>query len=368
MTAPAPDSPLLLLFACSVAAFGAAAGSPLAVLCIAIAYLVLKRLLLLRPLSEFELLPHDIPCTEARVESWLRERDQREAPLQPGAESAVQWARAPGVATELCIVSLHGWGACPRELSPVPERLAGELGANLLRFRYTAHGLQPTERGGEAMLAQQNATVLRADAATAFSLGALLGKRVVLLGCSTGGSLSLWLAAQPWTARALAGLVLVSPGLRLTMPALLWEVMSWVVVLLPPPAARAVLRAANGGPHKEPKIRPPPGPRADALAMYWTRRYPIGAALHPITTFRLISASVPFERIGVPVLSLGNPRDPVNSFEAMGARQPTQRSNTPLSVRVAAVSPTAVPAWQPRRSRASRGPSSRWWTTRRTRT
>ena len=69
----------------------------------------------------------------------------------------------------------------------------------------------------------------------------------------------------------------MSPGLRLTMPALLWEVMSWVVVLLPPPAARSVLRAANGGPHKEPKIRLPPGPRADALAMYWTRRYPIGA-------------------------------------------------------------------------------------------
>ena len=78
----------------------------------------------LRPLSKLELLPPDLPCNVARVESWLRARDQDEAPLEPGAESAVTWAVEEAKPTELCVVYLHGWGASPPELSPVPEQLA----------------------------------------------------------------------------------------------------------------------------------------------------------------------------------------------------------------------------------------------------
>ena len=83
----------------------------------------------LRPLSKLELLPPDLPCNVARVESWLRARDQDEAPLEPGAESAVTWAVEEAKPTELCVVYLHGWGASPPELSPVPEQLAAALGA-----------------------------------------------------------------------------------------------------------------------------------------------------------------------------------------------------------------------------------------------
>jgi hypothetical protein len=89
----------------------------------------------LRPLSELELLPSDLPCTVAHVVAWLRARDQDEAPLEPGAESAVEWAVGEAKPTELCVVYLHGWGASPPELSPVPEQLAAALGANLLRYR-----------------------------------------------------------------------------------------------------------------------------------------------------------------------------------------------------------------------------------------
>ena len=76
----------------------------------------------LRPLSKLELLPPDLPCNVARVESWLRARDQDEAPLEPGAESAVTWAVEEAKPTELCVVYLHGWGASPPELSPHPCR------------------------------------------------------------------------------------------------------------------------------------------------------------------------------------------------------------------------------------------------------
>tara|TARA_B100000780_G_C20939223_1_gene374573 strand:+ start:103 stop:537 length:435 start_codon:yes stop_codon:yes gene_type:complete len=131
-----PTLVFALFAACSVVAFRASSPGYLlpAVLVALAAHLANKIHRALRPLSELELLPPDLPCNIARVETWLHARDQDEAPLEPGAESAVTWAEE-AKPTELCVVYLHGWGASPPELSPVPEQLAAALGANLLRYR-----------------------------------------------------------------------------------------------------------------------------------------------------------------------------------------------------------------------------------------
>ena len=137
---PSSTTPTLvfaLFAACSVVAYRASSPGYLlpAVLVALSAHLANKIHRALRPLSELELLPSDLPCTVAHVVAWLRARDQDEAPLEPGAESAVEWAVGEAKPTELCVVYLHGWGASPPELSPVPEQLAAALGANLLRYR-----------------------------------------------------------------------------------------------------------------------------------------------------------------------------------------------------------------------------------------
>ena len=127
---PTPALVFALFAACSVIAYRVAAGYLLPAVLVALsAHIANKIHRVLRPLSELELLPPDLPGTEARVESWLRDRDQSEAPLEPGAESCVTWAAEAGEPTELCVVYLHGWGASPPELSPVPEQLAAALGA-----------------------------------------------------------------------------------------------------------------------------------------------------------------------------------------------------------------------------------------------
>lgn len=137
---PSSTTPTLvfaLFAACSVVAYRASSPGYLlpAVLVALSAHLANKIHRALRPLSELELLPSDLPCTVAHVVAWLRARDQDEAPLEPGAESAIEWAVGEAKPTELCVVYLHGWGASPPELSPVPEQLAAALGANLLRYR-----------------------------------------------------------------------------------------------------------------------------------------------------------------------------------------------------------------------------------------
>jgi hypothetical protein len=120
----------------------------------------------------------------SRAEHWLAARDEAAAPIQPGAGSRVSWAGEQGGQTDVCVVFLHGWSASPIEMAPVDERIARGMRANLLRYRLTGHGLQPNERGGEAILQTATRDRLMLDCALAFACGKLLGKRVVFLGSS----------------------------------------------------------------------------------------------------------------------------------------------------------------------------------------
>lgn len=139
------------------------------------------------------------------VERFLHVREQAAAPLRPGTESCVRWAEGRhGRQAKLCVVFLHGWSASPEEIDPVDANVASRLDAHLLRYRLTGHGLSPCERSGRAMRDLANSKSLRTDAATAFALGRLLGERVALIGCSTGGSLAS--GARPPT-------ILVCPSL-----------------------------------------------------------------------------------------------------------------------------------------------------------
>ena len=130
------------------------------------------------------------------VQGFIAARDDREGPLKPGTGSEVRWAPdQQGSQAKLCVVFLHGWSASPEEICPVDAEVAASLGAHLLRFRLTGHGLEGLERCGSAMRDKASSRALRTDAATAFALGSLLGKRVVIIGCSTGGRRAVGLLA-----------------------------------------------------------------------------------------------------------------------------------------------------------------------------
>ena len=117
------------------------------------------------------------------AEQFIKERDESAAgPLQSVGTSSVHWSDAHGVQTDFCVVFMHGWSASPLELDPLDMRIAEALGANLLRFRLTGHGMR--SGGAEAMLKQSSRETLLRDAAEAFACAKLLGKRVILFGSS----------------------------------------------------------------------------------------------------------------------------------------------------------------------------------------
>lgn len=249
------------------------------------------------------------------VEAFLAGRDEAAAPLRPGCAASVRWA--PGRERQrarACVVFIHGWSASPEEIDPVDADVAAALGATLLRVRLTGHGLAPTARCGEAMRDQSRPDALRMDAATGFALGALLGERVLLVGCSTGGSLAMWIAAQPWSRPALAGLVLISPAWTIArFGSRLYNLLKWPLVLAPRPLGSRLLRMVTG-----PTMRHPP-PITEELSRVWTTEYPAPSVLNVMEVFVSVEVSVSPPRLALPVLAFANPSDRAVDFRSTAA-------------------------------------------------
>ena len=143
----------------------------------------------------------------AALDAWLAKREASVRDLRPGCEKRVTWAGAPE-RMPWSVVFIHGFSASRRELSPFPERVAEELGANLQGARLTGHG-QDGSAMGQATLPEW-----QADVAEALAIGRVIGERVLAIACSTGGTLLTLALAR---GEAVAGAVLISPnyGVRL---------------------------------------------------------------------------------------------------------------------------------------------------------
>lgn len=140
------------------------------------------------------------------VDAWLRESEASFPDLRPGDRKAVVWAGERGVATDVAVVYLHGFSADRHELDPVPARIARSLGANIFYTRLAGHG-----RDGPAMGAVSAGDWLQ-DTEEALSVGRRIGRRILLMGTSTGGTLATWAAARERWRPELVAVVLVSPN------------------------------------------------------------------------------------------------------------------------------------------------------------
>ena len=245
-----------------------------------------------------------VGLSASSVEGYLRERDAQVAPLQPEAGSSVSWNGLPqGTQADVVVLFLHGWSASVQEIAPVDLKIAKGLRAPLLRYRLTGHGIAPHERGGEAMRDTATCAALMRDAGVAFGLARRLGKRVVLLGCSTGGTLSLWLSVQPWAAPHIAQLLLIAPCVSAGRPTKqLYRLLRWPFVVLPRALITPALHRITGPTNR---IRY----KSVRQAACWTLAYPAEAFLNVINVFLTVEVVVDPAKILAPVIVWANPED-----------------------------------------------------------
>lgn len=140
------------------------------------------------------------------LDAYLANEERAVFGVKPALVKGIAWRDAATKSrTPFSIVYLHGFSASRRELSPVPERLADSLGANLFFTRLTAHGRVDGE--GFATVTPQEWID---DAREAVAVGKRIGERVIIVATSTGATLAIEMAIERQA--DIAAMILVSPN------------------------------------------------------------------------------------------------------------------------------------------------------------
>lgn len=148
-----------------------------------------------------------VPSDLAGLETSVKTKEAALA-LKPDNEARIIWADSTNKKqTEYAVVYLHGFTASAQEGDPVHRNFAKAFGCNLYLARLAGHGLQDKD----AML-DFTADHLWESGLEAYAIGKKLGKKVIIIGTSTGGTLALRLAA---TFPDIKALILYSPNIAI---------------------------------------------------------------------------------------------------------------------------------------------------------
>lgn len=157
-----------------------------------------------------------IPDDPSDLEAYVRVKEAAEN-VRPDNGARIVWADAQNPAkTEYAVVYLHGFSAVSRDAYPVHEAFAREFKMNLYLSRLYGHGLE-IEADKTPPLENFTAAQYLQSAAEALAIGRKLGQKVILMGTSAGGALSLSLAA--FDPQDVAAVFALSPAVRLRNPA-----------------------------------------------------------------------------------------------------------------------------------------------------
>jgi pimeloyl-ACP methyl ester carboxylesterase len=152
-----------------------------------------------------------VPAGADSLEGFIRAGEAQHK-LKPDNEARIIWANdSSRQKTEYAIVYLHGFSASQAEGDPVHRHVAGMFGCNLYLSRLAEHGIDTVD----AMI-NLTAEEYWESAKLALAIGRQLGKKLILMSTSTGGTLSLQLAAAyPADVDAL---ILLSPNIEINDP------------------------------------------------------------------------------------------------------------------------------------------------------
>lgn len=124
------------------------------------------------------------------LDQFVKTKDVGIKNLKPDNESRLIWADSIRK-TPFSIVYLHGWSASQEEGDPIHEALAKRYGCNLYLPRLAGHGIDD-----EDSFKNLTPDEIWSSAKEALEIGNLIGEKTILMSCSTGGTLSNFLAAN----------------------------------------------------------------------------------------------------------------------------------------------------------------------------
>lgn len=134
----------------------------------------------------------EVPTQPIELEKYIATKEKKYEPIKPGNEAKIIWYNdSIKFKTPYSLIYLHGFSASHEEGNPIHTQIAKEYGMNLFLTRLADHG-----RANEEPLSGFTAKGAWEDAIEALAMGKAIGEKVILMSTSTGGTLSIMLAAQ----------------------------------------------------------------------------------------------------------------------------------------------------------------------------
>jgi len=249
-------------------------------------------LYLLGPTPEAAHFNAELPSVPTQADSLVRYIREKESVhrLRQNNEARIIWAndslRQP---TEYAIVYLHGFSASQEEGAPLHERIAKRYGCNLYLARLSEHGQDPTHK-----LIRLTANSYWESVKEAWAIGRQLGRKVILMGTSTGGTNALHLASVYPEVYAL---ILLSPNIEIRNP------FAW---LGNNPWGLQIGRMVVGADEVTPKNQPP------LYKQYWDSSYRLEAVASLQEYLENTMTPSTFQKIKQPALMLYYYKDEVH--------------------------------------------------------
>ena len=245
-----------------------------------LAVVVIVYLLGPKPLSPVFNYSLPLIADTTNMDLYVKSIEQGHA-IKPNNEAKIVWSDSNHQITEYAIVYLHGFSASQMEGAPVHENIAKQFHCNLYLARLAEHGIDTTED-------MMNLTAVNywESAKMAYAIGKKIGKKVILMSTSTGGTLSLQLAAAY---PEIAGLIMYSPNIEINNPA---------APLLNNPWGLQIARLVKKGNYADIPFTNPEYPK------YWNTHYRLEATVALENLLEATMTKETFKKVTQPVLTL----------------------------------------------------------------
>lgn len=219
------------------------------------------------------------PDSLTALDDFLAQEEGKYPHIKAENEAKILWADSLNPSkTAYVVLYVHGFSASEMEGAPLNRAIAKHLGANLLLARLADHGLQTSD----TLMANASAEAYYQSVENYYALAQRLGKKVVVLGTSFGGALSLKLASRH---PEIAALALYGPCIKIADP---------YAELLDNPWGLQLARLITGGPLRSiPKY-------SEKHERYWSLSYRLEGvvALQNFLSHTMNAAT--FEQVKVP--------------------------------------------------------------------
>ena len=223
----------------------------------------------------------EVPANLRQLEDSIA-RVENSLPLRPDNHARILWKDSVPQVTEYAFVYLHGFTGSYRDAYPLNVNVAKELGTNIYLARWAGHGFR-------IPYSMNNFSPEAAwlSAKKALAIGHRLGRKVILLSTSTGGTLAMKLAAT--FQDSVHALINISPNLEDDQEG---------AFLLNSPWGNEIAHLVSLGDYR--KIVH----SKEAATQYWDTKYPAQALIDLQMLVETMTGPQIFGDIQCPVLTL----------------------------------------------------------------